>query len=180
MRARYRGSHSWQTYIWSCIDQTEALVAVDVNSGRATREHDIEETALRTNLETCEELARQLRLRDMAGLIVIDFIDMDEPKNNAAVERRLKEVLKRDRARIQVGKMSGFGLLEMSRQRLHSSFLESSYKVCPHCGGKGMTRSVESCAMHALHVLEEACVKNQEATIILSLPLDVATYILNW
>lgn len=161
------------------IDQTEALVAVDVNSGRATREHDIEETALRTNLETCEELARQLRLRDMAGLIVIDFIDMDEPKNNAAVERRLKEVLKRDRARIQVGKMSGFGLLEMSRQRLHSSFLESSYKVCPHCGGKGMTRSVESCAMHALHVLEEACVKNQEATIILSLPLDVATYILN-
>ena len=161
------------------IDQTEALVAVDVNSGRATREHDIEETALRTNLETCEELARQLRLRDMAGLIVIDFIDMDEPKNNAAVERRLKEVLKRDRARIQVGKMSGFGLLEMSRQRLHSSFLESSYKVCPHCGGKGMTRSVESCAMHALHVLEDACVKNQETTIILSLPLEVATYILN-
>lgn len=161
------------------IDQTEALVAVDVNSGRATREHDIEETALRTNIETCEELARQLRLRDLAGLIVIDFIDMDEPKNNATIERKLKESLKRDRARIQVGKMSGFGLMEMSRQRLHSSFLESSYKVCPHCGGKGMTRSVESCAMHALHVLEDACVRNQESMIILSLPLDVATYILN-
>lgn len=162
------------------IDQTEALVAVDVNSGRATREHDIEETALRTNLETCEELARQLRLRDMAGLIVIDFIDMDEPKNNAAVERKLKEALKRDRARIQVGKMSGFGLMEMSRQRLHSSFLESSYKVCPHCGGKGLTRSVESCAMHALHVLEDACVKNQESDIVISLPLSVASYILNY
>ncbi len=161
------------------IDQTEALVAVDVNSGRATREHDIEETALRTNLETCEELARQLRLRDMAGLIVIDFIDMDEPKNNATIERKLKESLKRDRARIQVGKMSGFGLMEMSRQRLHSSFLESSYRVCPHCGGKGLTRSVESCAMHALHVLEDACVRNQEAVIIISLPLEVATYILN-
>ncbi len=161
------------------IDQTEALVAVDVNSGRATREHDIEETALRTNMETCEELARQLRLRDLAGLIVIDFIDMDEPKNNAAIERKLKESLKRDRARIQVGKMSGFGLMEMSRQRLHSSFLESSYKVCPCCGGKGVTRSVESCAMHALHILEEACVRNQESQIIISLPLDVATYILN-
>lgn len=161
------------------IDQTEALVAVDVNSGRATREHDIEETALRTNMETCEELARQLRLRDLAGLIVIDFIDMDEPKNNAAIERKLKESLKRDRARIQVGKMSGFGLMEMSRQRLHSSFLESSYKVCPCCGGKGLTRSVESCAMHALHILEEACVRNQEAQIVISLPLDVATYILN-
>ena len=161
------------------IDQTEALVAVDVNSGRATREHDIEETALRTNLETCDELARQLRLRDMAGLIVIDFIDMDEQKNNAAVERRLKEALKRDRARIQVGKMSGFGLMEMSRQRLHSSFLESSYHVCPHCGGKGMTRSVESCAMHALHILEDSCVKNKETELILSLPLAVATYLLN-
>lgn len=161
------------------IDQTEALVAVDVNSGRATREHDIEETALRTNLETCEELARQLRLRDLAGLIVIDFIDMDEPKNNAAIERKLKESLKRDRARIQVGKMSGFGLMEMSRQRLHSSFLESSYKICPCCGGKGLTRSVESCAMHALHILEEACVRNPEAQIVISLPLDVATYILN-
>ena len=161
------------------IDQTEALVAVDVNSGRATKEHDIEETALRTNLETCDELARQLRLRDMAGLIVIDFIDMEEAKNNAAVERRLKEALKKDRARIQVGKMSGFGLVEMSRQRLHSSFLESSYQPCIHCAGKGVVRSVESCAMHALHVLEEAAFKNNKNKILISLPLNVATYLLN-
>ncbi len=161
------------------IDQTEALVAVDVNSGRATKEHDIEETALRTNLETCEELARQLRLRDMAGLIVIDFIDMEEAKNNAAVERKLKEALKKDRARIQVGKMSGFGLVEMSRQRLHSSFLESSYHTCMHCGGKGVIRSVESCAMHALHVLEEAAFKNVKNKILISLPVNVSTYLLN-
>lgn len=161
------------------IDQTEALVAVDVNSGRATKEHDIEETALRTNLETCDELARQLRLRDLAGLVVIDFIDMDEARNNAAVERRLKEALKRDRARIQVGKMSGFGLMEMSRQRLHSSFLESSYTPCPCCGGKGMVRSTESCAMHALHMLEEVGVRNQGNTIILTLPPAVALYVLN-
>ena len=161
------------------IDQTEALVAVDVNSGRATKEHDIEETALRTNLETCDELARQLRLRDMAGLIVIDFIDMEEAKNNAAVERRLKEALKKDRARIQVGKMSGFGLVEMSRQRLHSSFLESSYQPCVHCGGKGVIRSVESCAMHALHILEEAAFKNSNNKLLISLPQTVATYLLN-
>ena len=161
------------------IDQTEALVAVDVNSGRATREHNIEETALRTNLETCDELARQLRLRDLAGLIVIDFIDMDEPRNNAAVERRLKEALKRDRARVQVGKMSGFGLMEMSRQRLHSSFLESSYHVCPHCGGKGMVRSTESSAMHALHLLDEAAAKNQNTTLVMTVPPEIASYVLN-
>ena len=161
------------------IDQTEALVAVDVNSGRATREHDIEETALRTNLETCEELARQLRLRDMAGLIVIDFIDMDEPRNNAAVERKLKESLRRDRARIQVGKMSGFGLMEMSRQRLHSSFIESSYHTCPYCAGKGVRRSVESSAMHALRMLEEACGRFEKSTLILSLPTKVALYMSN-
>ncbi|MBR6412287.1 MAG: ribonuclease E/G [Alphaproteobacteria bacterium] len=161
------------------IDQTEALVAVDVNSGRATREHNIEETALRTNLETCDELARQLRLRDLAGLIVIDFIDMDEPRNNAAVERRLKEALKRDRARVQVGKMSGFGLMEMSRQRLHSSFLESSYHVCPHCGGKGLVRSTESSAMHALHLLDEAAAKNQNTTLVMTVPPEIASYVLN-
>ena len=161
------------------IDQTEALVAVDVNSGRATREHGIEETALRTNLETCDELARQLRLRDLAGLIVIDFIDMDEPKNNATVERRLKEALSRDRARVQVGKMSGFGLMEMSRQRLHSSFLESSYHVCPHCGGKGLVRSTESAAVHVLHLLDEAAAKNQETTLVLTVPPEVASYLLN-
>ncbi|MBR4927758.1 MAG: ribonuclease E/G, partial [Alphaproteobacteria bacterium] len=161
------------------IDQTEALVAVDVNSGRSTKERDIEETALRTNLETCDELARQLKLRDMAGLIVIDFIDMDEPKNNAAVERRLKEALKKDRARIQVGKISGFGLMEMSRQRLHSSFLESSYKVCPHCGGKGVVRLVESCATRTMSVLEEAAAHQTGNTIVMSVPPAVAEYVLN-
>lgn len=161
------------------IDQTEALVAVDVNSGRATREHDIEETALKTNLETCEELARQLKLRDLAGLVVIDFIDMDEAKNNAAVERALKEALKKDRARIQVGRISGFGLMEMSRQRLHSSFLEGAYRPCPHCGGKGIERRIESCAMHALHLLEATGLKNTDSTLVLTLPLDVASYLLN-
>lgn len=161
------------------IDQTEALVAVDVNSGRATRERDIEETALRTNMETCDELARQLRLRDLAGLVVIDFIDMDEQRNNQAIERHLKEALKRDRARIQVGKMSGFGLMEMSRQRLHSSFLESSYHVCPHCGGKGLERSVESCGLRALHLLQEMAAKNDDCTVLMSLPEQVALYILN-
>ena len=161
------------------IDQTEALVAVDVNSGRSTREHSIEETALQTNLETCEELARQLRLRDLAGLVVIDFIDMDEPKNNAAVERHLKEALKRDRARIQVGRMSGFGLIEMTRQRLHSSFLESSYKPCPHCGGLGVVRSVESSAMHALRLLEESAIKNTRSSLVLSVTPEVAEYLSN-
>lgn len=161
------------------IDQTEALVSVDVNSGRSTREHNIEETALRTNLETCDELARQFRLRDLAGLIVIDFIDMDEPRNNAAVERRLKEALKKDRARIQVGKISGFGLMELSRQRLHSSFLESSYRPCPHCGGKGLVRSTESCAMRALRLLEEAASRNTNTTLVLSVPPEIAHYLLN-
>lgn len=161
------------------IDQTEALVAVDVNSGRSTREHDIEETALRTNLETCDELARQLRLRDMAGLVVIDFIDMEEPKNNSAVERHLKEALKKDRARIQVGKMSGFGLMEMSRQRLHSSYLESSYRVCPCCKGIGVIRSVESCAMRSLHILEEAAVAFPSVDLVLKVPVAVALYLLN-
>ena len=161
------------------IDQTEALVAVDVNSGRSTKERDIEETALRTNLETCDELARQLKLRDLAGLIVIDFIDMDEPKNNAAVERRLKEALKKDRARIQVGKISGFGLMEMSRQRLHSSFLESSYKTCPHCGGKGVIRLVESCATRTMSVLEEAAVRFAGQSIVMTVLPEVAEYVLN-
>src|SRR5262249_35931066 len=119
------------------LNQAEALVAIDVNSGRATREHHIEDTALKTNLEAAEEIARQLRLRDLAGLIVIDFIDMDEKRNNRAVERRLKECLRHDRARIQVGHISHFGLLEMSRQRIRSSVLESSTEKCPHCGGSG-------------------------------------------
>src|SRR5262249_17137855 len=126
------------------LNQAEALVAIDVNSGRATREHHIEDTALKTNLEAAEEIARPLRLRDLAGLIVIDFIDMDEKRNNRTVERRLKEALRHDRARIQVGHISHFGLLEMSRQRIRSSVLESSTDKCPHCGGTGHVRSVSS------------------------------------
>ena len=123
------------------LNQAEALVAIDVNSGRATREHHIEDTALKTNLEAADEIARQLRLRDLAGLIVIDFIDMDEKRNNRAVERRLKECLKQDRARIQVGRISHFGLLEMSRQRIRTSVLESSTEKCPYCGGSGHVRA---------------------------------------
>src|SRR5690606_4957900 len=137
------------------INPTEALVSIDVNSGRATREHNIEETALRTNLEAAEEVARQLRLRDMAGLIVIDFIDMEDRRNNREVERRLKECLKHDRARIQVGRISGFGLMEMSRQRLRPGLLEASTRPCPHCEGTGIVRSVESSALHALRAIEE-------------------------
>ena len=137
------------------IDQTEALVAIDVNSGRSTRERNIEETALRTNLEAAEEIARQLRLRDLAGLIVIDFIDMEEHRNQGAVERRLKEALKNDRARIQVGRISPFGLLEMSRQRLRPSLVEASTQPCPHCGGTGIIRSTESTALYVLRSIEE-------------------------
>ena len=137
------------------LNQAEALVAIDVNSGRATREHHIEDTALKTNLEASDEIARQLRLRDLAGLIVIDFIDMDENRNNRTVERRLKECLKHDRARIQVGRISHFGLLEMSRQRIRTSVLESSTEKCPHCGGTGHVRSVSSVALQLLRALEE-------------------------
>ena len=132
------------------INQTEALVAIDVNSGRATREHHIEDTALKTNCEAAEEVARQLRLRDLAGLIVIDFIDMDEGRNNRTVERRMKDALKHDRARIQVGRISHFGLLEMSRQRIRTSVLESSTEKCPVCGGSGHVRSVSSVALQLL------------------------------
>src|SRR5262249_23921508 len=137
------------------INQTEALVAIDVNSGKATREHNIEDTALKTNLEAAEEIARQLRLRDLAGLIVIDFIDMDERRNNRLVERRLKEALRNDRARIQVGRISHFGLLEMSRQRLRTGMLEGSTKSCPMCQGTGMVRSVESVALDILRSIED-------------------------
>ena len=122
------------------INQTEALVAIDVNSGRSTREHNIEDTALKTNLEAAEEIARQLRLRDLAGLIVIDFIDMEEKRNNRTVERRLKDALKNDRARIQVGRISPFGLMEMSRQRIRTGVLEGSTIPCPHCAGTGIVR----------------------------------------
>ncbi|MCA6250592.1 ribonuclease E/G, partial [Phenylobacterium sp.] len=136
------------------INQTEALVAIDVNSGRATRERNVEATALRTNLEAAEEAARQLRLRDLAGLVVIDFIDMDESKNNRAVEKKLKDALKEDRARIQVGRISTFGLMELSRQRRRSSLLEGTTHVCEHCGGTGRVRSVESSALGALRAVE--------------------------
>src|SRR5438874_52307 len=161
------------------INQTEALVAIDVNSGRSTRERNIEETALRTNLEAADEIGRQLRLRDLAGLIVIDFIDMEEHRNQGAVERRLKEALKNDRARIQVGRISPFGLLEMSRQRLRPSLAEASTQPCPHCGGTGFIRSVESTALYVLRSIEEEGIRRRSAEICLYVPTNVALYILN-
>ncbi len=161
------------------INQTEALVAIDVNSGRSTRERGIEETALRTNLEAAEEVARQLRLRDLAGLIVIDFIDMEAKKHNAMVERRIKEALKTDRARIQVGHISHFGLLEMSRQRLRPSLAETSFVACPHCGGTGHVRSTESAALHVLRGIEEEGGKRRAAEIVVHVAAASALYILN-
>jgi ribonuclease E len=161
------------------LNQTEALVAIDVNSGRATREHHIEDTALKTNLEAADEIARQLRLRDLAGLIVIDFIDMDEKRNNRTVERRLKEALRHDRARIQVGHISHFGLLEMSRQRIRSSVLESSTDKCPHCGGSGHVRSVSSVALQLLRSLEETLLKGATHNIIVRTRSEIALYLLN-
>lgn len=161
------------------INPTEALVSIDVNSGRATKEKDLEETALKTNLEACDEIARQLRMRNLAGLVVIDFIDMDEPANNHAVEKRMKEALKKDRSRIQVGKMSMFGLLELSRQRMHSSFFESNYQTCPHCQGKGIVRTTESSAVYVLRGIEEEGIKNRSSKINVFIPTDIAIYILN-
>ena len=161
------------------INQTEALVAIDVNSGRSTREHNIEDTALRTNLEAADEVARQLRLRDLAGLIVVDFIDMEESRNNRSVERRLKDALKNDRARIQVGRISHFGLLEMSRQRIRAGVLEGSTVPCPHCAGAGTVRSTASIALHVLRVLEDALIKSAAHDIILRTRTVVALYILN-
>ena len=161
------------------LNQAEALVAIDVNSGRATREHHIEDTALKTNLEAADEIARQLRLRDLAGLIVIDFIDMDEKRNNRSVERRLKECLKHDRARIQVGRISHFGLLEMSRQRIRTSVLESSTEKCPYCGGSGHVRSVSSLALQVLRALEDHLIKSATHNLIARTRPDVALYLLN-
>src|SRR6202158_3626776 len=161
------------------LNQTEALVAIDVNSGRATREHHIEDTALKTNVEASEEIARQLRLRDLAGLIVIDFIDMDEKRNNRSVERRLKESLKHDRARIQVGRISHFGLMEMSRQRIRTSVLESSTDKCPHCGGTGHVRSVSSVALQLLRMMEEQLQRGATHNIIARTRSDIALYVLN-
>jgi ribonuclease E len=161
------------------INSTEALVAIDVNSGRATRERNIEETALRTNQEAADEIARQLRLRDLAGLIVIDFIDMEENRNNAAVERRLKEAMRHDRARIQVGRISPFGLLELSRQRLRPSLIEASTEICRFCRGTGHVRSTESTALHVLRGIEEEGIRNRSTAINIAVPTVVALYILN-
>ena len=161
------------------IHPTEALVSVDVNSGRSTKERNVERTALKTNLEAAEELARQMRLRDLAGLIVVDFIDMDENKNNRAVERKMKEVLARDRARIQTGRISQFGLMEMSRQRRRRSLLEGSTTVCPHCDGVGRKRTIESSALAAVRALEEFAVRGKAKKIRLKCPPDVALYLLN-
>lgn len=161
------------------INQTEALVSIDVNSGRSTREHHIEDTALKTNLEASEEVARQLRLRDLAGLIVIDFIDMDEKRNNRAVERKMSDCLRQDRARIQVGRISHFGLLEMSRQRIRASVLESSTDPCTHCGGTGHVRSVSSVALQLLRGLEEILMKGATHNLVVRTRTDVALYVLN-
>ncbi|POH25490.1 MULTISPECIES: Rne/Rng family ribonuclease [Sinorhizobium] len=161
------------------INQTEALVSIDVNSGRSTREHSIEDTALQTNLEAAEEVARQLRLRDLAGLVVIDFIDMEEKRNNRAVEKKLKDCLKNDRARIQVGRISHFGLLEMSRQRIRASVLESTMQSCPHCNGTGHVRSQSSVALHVLRGIEEHLLKNTTHDIAVRTIPEIALYLLN-
>jgi ribonuclease E len=161
------------------INQTEALVSIDVNSGRSTREHHIKDTALKTNLEAAEEVARQLRLRDLAGLIVIDFIDMDEKRSNRAVERKLSDCLRHDRARIQVGRISHFGLLEMSRQRIRASMLESSTEPCQHCGGTGHVRSVPSVALQLLRGLEETLMKGATHNLVVRTRTNVALYVLN-
>ncbi len=161
------------------IGVTEALVAIDVNSGRSTREGSIEETALKTNLEAAEEIARQLRLRDLAGLIVIDFIDMEERKNNAAVEKRFKERLKHDRARIQVGRISGFGLLEMSRQRLRPGMIEASTQPCPACHGTGLIRSDDSLALSILRQLEEEGTRRRSREVLLRAPVAITNYLVN-
>ena len=161
------------------IDHAEALTAIDINSSRATKGGDIEETALQTNLEAADEIARQLRLRDLGGLIVIDFIDMTPARNQREVENRLKEALKDDRARVQMGRISRFGLLEMSRQRLRASLGESSQRTCPRCNGTGTIRHVESLALSILRVIEEEAMKDNTGRIHVQLPVDVATYLLN-
>ncbi|MEJ0043487.1 MAG: ribonuclease E/G [Rhizomicrobium sp.] len=161
------------------INQTEALVSIDVNSGRATREHSIEETARKTNLEAAEEIGRQLRLRDLAGLIVIDFIDMEDGRNDRDVEKRIRDAVKNDRARIQIGKISQFGLLEMSRQRLRAGVIAGSTVPCPHCGGQGIVRSVESTSLRVLRGLEEEAQKQRAEGLTVKVAADVAMYTLN-
>ena len=161
------------------IDHTEALVSIDVNSARATRAGDIETTAFHTNLEAAEEIARQLRLRDLGGLIVIDFIDMESAKNQREVENRLKDALKYDRARVQLGKISRFGLMELSRQRLRPALAESAYIACPRCHGIGHIRGIESTALHILRILQEEAMKENTAQVVAQVPVDVATFLLN-
>ncbi|RVT86831.1 ribonuclease E/G [Rhodobacteraceae bacterium CCMM004] len=161
------------------IGVTEALVAIDVNSGKATKEGSIEETALKTNLEAADEVARQLRLRDLAGLIVIDFIDMEERKNNAAVEKRFKDKLKTDRARIQVGRISAFGLLEMSRQRLRPGMIEATTQPCPHCHGTGLLRSDDNLSLNILRQLEEEGVRNRTKEVLVTVPVGIANFLMN-
>ena len=161
------------------IDHTEALVSVDVNSARATRGHDIEQTAFNTNCEAADEVARQLRLRDLGGLIVIDFIDMESAKNQREVENRLRDALRHDRARVQIGKISRFGLLELSRQRLQPSLEETTHSACPRCHGTGYIRDTASTALHVLRILQEEAMKENTAAIHAQVPVDVATYLLN-
>ena len=161
------------------IGITEALVAIDVNSGRATKEGSIEDTALKTNLEASDEISRQLRLRDLAGLIVIDFIDMDERKNNISVEKRIKDRLKSDRARIQVGRISGFGLLEMSRQRLRPGMLEATTQSCPSCHGTGLIRSDDNLALSILRQIEEEGVRKRSEEVLVKCPVSIANFIMN-
>ena len=161
------------------IDHTEALVAIDINSGKATKGQDISETAFQTNLEAAEEIARQIRLRDLGGLIVVDFIDMDSPKHQREVEAKVKEALKLDRARVQVGRISRFGLLEMSRQRLGASLDETSYEPCPRCSGTGQIRGCEGTALHVLRLLHEEALKAGAAEVHCQVPVDVAVYLLN-
>ena len=161
------------------IGVTEALVAIDVNSGRSTKEGSVEDTALKTNLEAAEEVARQLRLRDLAGLIVIDFIDMEERRNNSAVEKRIKDHLKDDRARIQIGRISGFGLMEMSRQRLRPGMIEATTKPCPHCHGTGLVRSDDNQALSILREIEEEAVRQRSKEVLLKVPMDIANYMHN-
>ncbi|HBM90840.1 MAG TPA: ribonuclease E/G [Rhodospirillaceae bacterium] len=161
------------------INPTEALVSIDVNSGRATRERHIEETALKTNLEASDEIARQLRLRDLAGLVVIDFIDMEDGRNNAAVERRMKDVMKNDRSRLQIGRITPFGLMELSRQRLRPSLTEINFEKCPHCYGTGVVRSPDSAALSALRAIEEEAIRQRSSEITMYLPSAVAVFLLN-
>lgn len=162
------------------INPTEALVSIDVNSGRATKERNIEGTALRTNLEAAEEVARQLRLRDLGGLVVIDFIDMEDRRNNGKVERKMRDALSSDRARVQVGRISSFGLMELSRQRLNASLSEAQFEVCPHCEGRGRVRTADSASLLVLRAIEAEGVRMRASQVIAHVPANVALYLLNY